>query len=84
MPTVAPLDLTRTPTRLSRRSFLAGSAASIGAMALYSNQWARHELQVLDRTFFLRNLPPAFDGFRIVQISDIHWRSTPKTSFCAA
>ena len=72
MPTVAQLDQTRTPTRLSRRSFVAGSLASVAGIALYSNQWARHELQILNRTFFLRNLPHAFDGFRFVQISDIH------------
>ena len=72
MPTVAPLSQTRTPALFSRRHFLAGSVASVAAVALYSNQWARHELQVINRTFFLPNLPPSFNGFRIIQISDIH------------
>ena len=72
MPPVVQLDQTRTPARISRRTFVAGSVASVAAVALYSNQWARHEVQVVERTFFLPNLPPAFNGFRFVQISDIH------------
>ncbi len=72
MPTVAPLSQTRTSALLSRRNFLAGSLASAAAVALYSNQWARHEVQLIERTFFLPGLPPAFNGFRFVHISDIH------------
>lgn len=32
----------------------------------------RHELQVVDVTFASERVPKAFDGFRIVQISDLH------------
>ena len=63
------------PGRITRRNFLAGAAvtaAAISGVALYSNEIARHELEVTQRNFYLRNLPPAFEGFRIVQISDIH------------
>ena len=61
----------RTPGTFTRRAFLAGLGASAG-LALYSNDLARHELDITQRTFYLPRLPPAFDGFRIVQFSDIH------------
>jgi predicted MPP superfamily phosphohydrolase len=60
------------PRTLTRRTFIAGSLTAASALALYSNEIARHDLEVTERTFFIRNLPPAFDGFRIVQFSDIH------------
>ena len=63
------------PALFTRRSFLAGaavSAAALSGVALYSNEVARHELEVTQQTFYLRNLPAPFDGFRVVQISDIH------------
>src|SRR6202012_724109 len=31
-----------------------------------------HELEITERTFKIRNLPTAFQGFRMVQLSDIH------------
>jgi predicted MPP superfamily phosphohydrolase len=68
--TQAPL---RPPARiLTRRNFLIASAATVAGVALYSNDIARHELEVTHPTFFLKDLPPAFDGFRIAQISDLH------------
>jgi predicted MPP superfamily phosphohydrolase len=57
---------------LTRRRFLLASALSTFGVALYSNEIARHEIQTTHRTFRIRRLPPAFDGFRLVQISDIH------------
>jgi predicted MPP superfamily phosphohydrolase len=60
------------PRTLTRRTFIAGSLTAASTLALYSNEIARHDLEVTQRTFFIRNLPPAFDGFRIVQFSDIH------------
>jgi predicted MPP superfamily phosphohydrolase len=63
----------RKPTRiLTRRNFLIASAATAAGVALYSNDIARHELEVTYPTFFLHDLPPAFNGFRIAQISDLH------------
>jgi predicted MPP superfamily phosphohydrolase len=62
----------RTRNLLTRRNFLIASAASVPGMALYSNEISRHELEVIDPTFHITRLPPAFDGFRIAQISDIH------------
>ena len=64
--------LLASPRTLSRRRFLLGSLASSAALALYSNDIARHQLQTTYPTFLISRLPPAFDGFRIVQISDLH------------
>ena len=57
---------------MTRRRFLATSAASVAALGLYADEIGRHELSVTYPTFPIRNLPPAFHGFRIVQFSDIH------------
>jgi predicted MPP superfamily phosphohydrolase len=60
-------------TRLSRRKFLQGSAAAVAGLGLYSGEVARHEISCVTRPTLVRNLPPAFEGFRVVQISDIHF-----------
>jgi predicted MPP superfamily phosphohydrolase len=63
------------PNKLTRRNFLAGvgvAAAALAGVGLYANEVSRHELDVTEHDFFLRNLPPAFEGFRVVQFSDIH------------
>jgi predicted MPP superfamily phosphohydrolase len=57
---------------LTRRNFLVASVAAVGGLSFYSNDVARHELQITQPAFFIDNLPPAFEGFRIAQISDIH------------
>jgi predicted MPP superfamily phosphohydrolase len=67
-----PANLQRNAALLTRRTFLLGSLAASAALALYSNEIARHEIDVTHRTFFLKNLPEPFEGFRIVQFSDIH------------
>ena len=60
------------PPFLTRRNFLRGGIAASVGVALYSNEIGRHELDITDRTFNIRNLPQPFDGYRIVQFSDIH------------
>ena len=57
---------------ITRRSFLKAGLAGAAGLALYSGEIERHWLEVTQRDFFLRTLPSAFDGMRIVQISDIH------------
>ena len=57
---------------ITRRSFLRIAAAASAAFALYMGEFARHELQTNHVTVPIRNLPEAFHGFRIVQISDLH------------
>jgi uncharacterized protein len=68
----SPTSSNRTPADLTRRAFIAGTVFSTASLALYSNEIARHEVETTERTFRIANLPPQFDGFRIVQISDIH------------
>jgi uncharacterized protein len=50
-------------------------------MALYAGEIARHELDITNRTFLIANLPPAFHGYRMVQISDIHLDEFTEPSF---
>jgi len=68
------MSTVRTPLRhgLTRRGFLIGSGAVAAGFTLYAGEIARHELDVVRRTIELRQLPQAFHGHRIVQLSDIH------------
>jgi uncharacterized protein len=65
-----PLPHSKSST-VTRRTFLAAAASSIG-LAAYSGIHGRHEFEITHRTIPIRNLPDAFQGFRIVQMSDIH------------
>jgi predicted MPP superfamily phosphohydrolase len=64
------------PRQVSRRAFVFGAAGAIGsisaALPLYATTAGRHHLETVERTFPIANLPDPFEGFRIVQISDIH------------
>jgi uncharacterized protein len=60
-------------TMLTRRRFLQGSAMAVAGVGLYSAEIARHEISTVSQPIAIRNLPPAFHNFRIVQISDIHF-----------
>ena len=64
----------RSPRRFSitRRRFLKASACAAGGLALYAGEIARHRIEVSSSNVFIPGLPPAFDGFRVAQISDIH------------
>jgi predicted MPP superfamily phosphohydrolase len=57
---------------ITRRAFLTGAAAAGLGVAAYSGTHARHEYEITHRTVPIRDLPDAFQGFRIVQMSDIH------------
>ncbi len=59
--------------RLTRRHFVALTAASLGGLALYAGEISRHELSVEEHTVHLPRLPDAFRGMRVVQISDFHY-----------
>ncbi len=61
----------RSPTR---REFLVGSAAAAAAATLvYPVEVERHRLSVVEVPVRIVDLPVAFHGFRIVQISDFHY-----------
>ncbi|HEY0265055.1 MAG TPA: metallophosphoesterase [Granulicella sp.] len=61
--------------RFTRRDFLAGAAAISTGLILDAGMIARHDLDISQHTLAIRNLPQAFHGFRILQISDIHLES---------
>lgn len=56
----------------SRRQFLTTGLAGAAGLALYSGEVARHLIEVTEPEIRLANLPAAFDGLRIAQLSDIH------------
>ena len=63
---------------ITRRSFLkltgAATLAAVGGTAAYALLGNEAESPVVERVQIpIPNLPPALDGFRIVQISDIHY-----------
>ncbi|WP_158945275.1 metallophosphoesterase [Granulicella sp. S190] len=60
------------PSRFTRRNFLIGTGTTAAAFALYAGEIARHEIGIVQRPIDIANLPAAFHGYRIVQLSDIH------------
>ncbi len=72
--TPSPIITRPTITRpnITRRGFLTGSAALAAGMVVYSGEFARHEIDTTHRSIPIRNLPSAFLGLRIAQLSDIH------------
>ncbi len=58
----------------SRRAFFAGGAivAAGAGLAFYSAEIERHFIEIVPQTFRIANLPAAFHGYRIAQLSDIH------------
>jgi uncharacterized protein len=73
----------RPASLLTRRNFLLGGAAAAAGMALYSSEFARHEISILTRTLAIPNLPEAFHGYRIAQLSDIHFDEYTEPEFLA-
>ncbi len=60
--------------RPTRREFLTGAAAiAASALLIDATEIDRHRLTLIQHTIYISNLPAAFHGFRIAQISDIHY-----------
>jgi len=57
---------------MSRRRFLAAGLCSCAGLALYSGEIERHWVQLTHLDVHLSSLPAAFDGMKMVQLSDIH------------
>ena len=68
------MTVSRSPrkSQITRRRFLKASACAAGGFALYAGELERHWIEVSESDVVIPGLPPAFDGFRIAQISDIH------------
>ncbi len=58
--------------RITRRNFILGTGVAAAGLTLYAGEIARHEIDIVQRPIAIRDLPDAFHGFRIAQISDIH------------
>jgi predicted MPP superfamily phosphohydrolase len=64
-------------TNLERRTFIAKAAAGAavglgGGSAVYGAAFGRHDYVIEEVPVPLANLPPALDGYTIVQLSDVH------------
>nr|PZN51871.1 MAG: metallophosphatase [Bacteroidota bacterium] len=63
-------------TKMTRAAFLEKAALTTAALpfaaAIFGISYGAYDFRVLRRTIRLPNLPRAFDGIRIGQISDIH------------
>jgi predicted MPP superfamily phosphohydrolase len=57
---------------MSRRRFVATVLSGSAGLAVYAGEIERHWVEITHREIQLRGLPAAFDGMRIVQLSDIH------------
>ena len=61
---------------LTRREFLRGAAAlpllSVSAASAYASLIEPRSYAVKETEIFVRDLPDAFEGFRIAQITDVH------------
>lgn len=60
----------------SRRKFISGLALGVAAIPfaslLYGMYQGKYNFRVLKHTLYFEDLPEAFDGYRITQISDVH------------
>ncbi len=74
-------SLDRARRLLTRRRFLAAGAVTAATLSLYSGELERHALTVERRNVAVRNLPTAFQGFTIAQVTDIHYRDFDEPDF---
>lgn len=74
-------SLDRARNLLTRRRFLAGAAVTAATLSLYSAELERHSLTTVRRTIHITNLPDAFHGFTIAQLSDFHFRDFDEPYF---
>src|SRR4026208_2138517 len=60
----------------TRRDFLSGLGAAplvgVSAVAGYSRLIEPYNYWISEHDIFIRDLPPAFEGFRITQLTDVH------------
>jgi len=71
-------------TVFTRRNFLWLAAGSAAGVAFYAGEISRHELQIVYRTIALPRLPDPFAGWKMVQISDFHFREYTEAAFIEA
>jgi predicted MPP superfamily phosphohydrolase len=57
---------------VTRRKFLKGGLLAAASLAMYAGEIERHSISVTHHLAAIQGLPPAFEGARIAQVSDIH------------
>jgi hypothetical protein len=57
---------------ITRRKFLKQGLALAAGLAVYAGEIERHYISVTHHEAAIQGLPPAFEGARIAQLSDIH------------
>jgi|HubBroStandDraft_5_1064220.scaffolds.fasta_scaffold146141_2 predicted MPP superfamily phosphohydrolase len=67
--------------RFTRRRLLKAGLLSAAGLALYSGEIERHWINIVQTDVHLPNLPVAFEGARIAQLSDIHMDEYTEPSF---
>jgi predicted MPP superfamily phosphohydrolase len=67
--------------QLTRRRFLAGLGVTAATLSLYSGELERHALTTVRQTVRVKNLPTAFHGFTVAQLSDFHYRDFDEPYF---
>jgi uncharacterized protein len=65
----------------TRRAFLKGGVIAAGGLAIYAGEIERHWPEVQQVEIRLGNLPEAFRGFRIAQLSDFHYGEYSEPTF---
>jgi predicted MPP superfamily phosphohydrolase len=73
--TLVPPDLaTQSASRqgIRRRRIIGSTLLGCGGLAIYAGEIERHWIDITRRDIRLRSLSSAFEGMRIVQLSDIH------------
>ncbi len=65
----------------ARRSFMIGAGVAALGLGTYSATRGRHQLEVTHRTFAIADLPDAFVGMRLAQISDLHLEEYTEPSY---
>lgn len=66
---------------ITRRRFLALAGASVAGALIYSSEIAAHAIQIVPVTLKIAGLPAAFSNYRIVQLSDFHFREYTEAYF---
>jgi uncharacterized protein len=81
MPQERPRGAPPASSIFSRRRFLIGASAAAAGLAFYSGTHGRHEYVITRHKLPIADLPDAFLGYRIVQMSDIHLEEYTEPSF---
>jgi len=66
---------------LTRRRFLATAGLCTAGLTFYAGEIDRHAIEIVSQTIHITNLPDAFHGMRIAQLSDIHYDNFSEPGF---